>query len=394
MSAIDFSGPATSIPRTDLPVPADQEEQRLRVGFISHLDQTDDLHAVYGLNVELAQGLESLGYDSFWVATRHFNAGWSALPSPFAFYGAVAQATSRINLGTAVLPIIVDDPLRVAEEVAVLDYLSGGRLQLGLGKGVPSPGYHVFSRWGADRDSSFVEKTLQLAAALEGRPVADSETVVYPANHSLAGRLYHGTSNWDTIASAAEAGHGFILERFGSGDERIPENRAAFQRRQADSILHYRNQFEQQWGGRRTPRVVLSRSAWPGPDRDSALAEAAAATAHWNEFARSVGRLRQGLTPAEELLSDNVPWGDSAELAADLLADPTVLLSDELVLGIHPGRLDLDQTLRKAQVLIKEVIPLVQQGWVQARADWGAQVQEFGAERSGDQLGQWVRTSF
>ena len=369
------------LPRTQQPLDPGAETH-LRVGFLTHLDHTDDLDVVYAENLQLIQTLEALGYDSAWVATRQFHSGWANLPSPFAFYGAAAALTSRITLGTAVVPIIVDDPVRLAEEVSVLDHLSRGRLQLGLGKGVPSTGYPVFARWGNERDNDYLSKVEQLHWALQGSQVPDSDAKIHPPNEDLRGRIYHGTSTWSTIRRAAQLGDGFILERFGHGDERTPENRGAFLRRQADSILEYRSEFERAWGTTRTPHVVLSRSAWPAETTELALAEVTAATREWNALSRRVGRLPDGLSPADELLSDNVAWGTVDELVADLVADPSFALSDELVLGLHPGRYTLPQAVEKARVLIDEAYPLLDAEWRTARATLSTRVAEHDAQRA------------
>jgi alkanesulfonate monooxygenase SsuD/methylene tetrahydromethanopterin reductase-like flavin-dependent oxidoreductase (luciferase family) len=361
------------LPRTHHPVDP-SADRHLRLGFITHLDHTDDLDRVYAENLLFIQELERLGYDSAWVATRHFHSGWANLPSPFAFYGAAAALTSRITLGTAVVPIIVDDPVRLAEEASVLDHLSRGRLQLGLGKGVPSTGYHVFARWGHERDNDYLSKVEQLHWALRGEQVPDSQARIHPPNQDLRGRIYHGTSTWSTIRRAAQLGDGFILERFGNGDERTPANRPAFLRRQAESILEYRSEFTRTWGASRTPHVVLSRSAWPAETTASALAEVTEATREWNDFARSVGRLPAGLNPADELLSDNVAWGTADDLVADLTADPSFALSDELVLGLHPGRYTLPLAIEKARTLIDEAYPLLDAHWRRARATLGERV--------------------
>ncbi|KIP51684.1 LLM class flavin-dependent oxidoreductase [Leucobacter komagatae] len=342
--------------------------ERLRIGFITHLDQHDDTATIYRENIRLFQELEQQGYDSGWIASRHFGAGWAALPSPYAFLGALAANTERIGLGTAVLPIIFDDSVRVAEELSVIDHLSGHRLLAGLGKGVPSDSYQVFEAYKPDRDRSFEEKIERLHWALEGNQVENGSSSIYPANEALKGRLFHGSSNIDTIRFAARSGDGFILERFGNGAERDAAKRQAFQQRQADSVLEYRRVFREVWGEERTPYVVTSRTAYPAATTAAALAESSTRVAHWNRFAALAGRVNLEDSIEDQLLSDNYIWGDPAALAADLLADPTVLLTDELVLGIHPARHTIDETLEKARILIDEVVPLVREGWAAGRA--------------------------
>lgn len=81
--------------------------------------------------IELA---EALGFDSFWVAEHHFHE-YGAIPRPPIWLAAAAQRTKRIKLGSAVVVLPFDNPLRVAEDYAMLDILSGGRLILGVGSG-------------------------------------------------------------------------------------------------------------------------------------------------------------------------------------------------------------------------------------------------------------------
>ncbi len=81
--------------------------------------------------VELA---ERLGYDSVWVAEHHFT-NYVMLPAPLMFLTAAAQRTRTIRLGTAVLPLPFYHPLRLAEDVAMADLLSEGRLNVGIGRG-------------------------------------------------------------------------------------------------------------------------------------------------------------------------------------------------------------------------------------------------------------------
>jgi alkanesulfonate monooxygenase SsuD/methylene tetrahydromethanopterin reductase-like flavin-dependent oxidoreductase (luciferase family) len=71
---------------------------------------------------------ERLGFDSAWVRHRHLQFGIS---SPVAVLAAAAQRTARIELGTAVIPLGWENPLRLAEDLATVDVLSGGRLNPG-----------------------------------------------------------------------------------------------------------------------------------------------------------------------------------------------------------------------------------------------------------------------
>jgi alkanesulfonate monooxygenase SsuD/methylene tetrahydromethanopterin reductase-like flavin-dependent oxidoreductase (luciferase family) len=116
----------------------------LRLGFLTHLHGAGEPRQLFRDYVELFVAGEELGFDSGWVAQHHFDASAGGLPSPFPFLAAVAERTSRIRLGTAVVTLPLEDPIRVAEDAAVLDALSCGRVELGVGSGTDpatGPGY-------------------------------------------------------------------------------------------------------------------------------------------------------------------------------------------------------------------------------------------------------------
>lgn len=82
---------------------------------------------------EQARYAESLGYESIWLPENHF--GEHALPDPLTLLAAVAGATQNLRLGTTSYLLTLRNPLQAAEQVAVLDQLSGGRVMLGVGRG-------------------------------------------------------------------------------------------------------------------------------------------------------------------------------------------------------------------------------------------------------------------
>lgn len=84
--------------------------------------------------LEQVEVAESLGFDSFWIAEHHFHE-YGAVPRPPIWMAAAAQRTKRIKLGSAVVVLPFDNPLRIAEDYAMVDTISGGRLMLGVGSG-------------------------------------------------------------------------------------------------------------------------------------------------------------------------------------------------------------------------------------------------------------------
>src|SRR4051794_28916670 len=82
---------------------------------------------------ELAQVAEAAGFDTITIGQHHFRQGDPA--TPLAVMAAIAARTSRIRLSTGVFILPMHDPLQVAEQVAIIDEISGGRAALGAGIG-------------------------------------------------------------------------------------------------------------------------------------------------------------------------------------------------------------------------------------------------------------------
>ncbi|MBI3965456.1 MAG: LLM class flavin-dependent oxidoreductase [Chloroflexi bacterium] len=78
---------------------------------------------------------DRLGFDYAWIAEHHFSSGYGILPDPFVYLAYLADKTERLRLGTAVMTLPLNDPLRVVENAAFIDILTNGRFALGLGSG-------------------------------------------------------------------------------------------------------------------------------------------------------------------------------------------------------------------------------------------------------------------
>ncbi len=97
--------------------------------------------------LELGPLAESLGYDGLWINEEHFGQGSRVCLSPILLATALAMRTSRIRIGFSVLVLPLFEPIRLAEEIAALDVLSEGRVDLGFSRGNTS---RYFEAWGLD----------------------------------------------------------------------------------------------------------------------------------------------------------------------------------------------------------------------------------------------------
>ena len=87
---------------------------------------------------------DRVGFDTVWLGELHFSRGFSILASPLMVLAAAAQRTSRIRLGTAVTLLPLHNPVKIAEEAAICDLLSNGRLEFGVGRGTAPLHYNGY----------------------------------------------------------------------------------------------------------------------------------------------------------------------------------------------------------------------------------------------------------
>ena len=108
----------------------------MKVGIFDHLDRSDvPLAQLYEERLQLIEAADALGIDSYHLAEHHWNPVGMA-PLPGVFLGAVAARTKRIRLGPLAYALAFHNPLILAEEVSMLDHMSGGRFELGIGRGI------------------------------------------------------------------------------------------------------------------------------------------------------------------------------------------------------------------------------------------------------------------
>lgn len=185
---------------------------------------------VYREETKLALLAEDLGFDVVWAVEHHFY-DYSFCPDNTEWLAYVAGRTRRIDVGTAAIIMPWNEPLRVAEKVALLDHVSEGRLRFGMGRGLSRREYSHFR--GIEMDESrgrFDEGSLMVQAALESG-VIQGDGPFYPQpptpirpkpERSFAGRTYAVASSDDSVEAAAKLKAAMVMFADRSWKSRLP----------------------------------------------------------------------------------------------------------------------------------------------------------------------------
>src|SRR5919199_3812746 len=107
----------------------------MQFGLFFVMQRPDHLSERYIYETELAQmvAADELRYDSVWIAEHHFSS-FGVCSAPQVLGAAVAGQTKRLRIGMGITLLPLHNPVQIAEELAVLDQLSGGRLEIGIGR--------------------------------------------------------------------------------------------------------------------------------------------------------------------------------------------------------------------------------------------------------------------
>jgi alkanesulfonate monooxygenase SsuD/methylene tetrahydromethanopterin reductase-like flavin-dependent oxidoreductase (luciferase family) len=116
----------------------------MKFGIFDYIDQRDEpLHKMYDDRMTLLKAAEDAGFYGYHL-TEHHMTPLSSTPSPSVFLAAAARETRRIRLGALLYLLPLYHPIRLLEEICMLDHLSGGRVDFGVGRGVAPPEFEAF----------------------------------------------------------------------------------------------------------------------------------------------------------------------------------------------------------------------------------------------------------
>lgn len=238
----------------------------MHVGFEAAFQNLgEDSDAVF-LRKEIAVCVdaESYGFDSVWVTEHHFS-DYGLIPDPLLLLSHIAGRTSSVRLGTAVLVLPWHDPLRLAEQVLLADHLSGGRLVVGIGRGLSKEEFEGLRVPIEESRARFEECAALLLAALGTGVVEGGEITRQPRRElrprpfdSFSGRVFSASVSPDSAP---------LVARLGLGSMHIVV-------KPLELIAQDVNRHRQTWAeinGGTAPRPLLSANVVVDPSRDRAL---------------------------------------------------------------------------------------------------------------------------
>jgi alkanesulfonate monooxygenase SsuD/methylene tetrahydromethanopterin reductase-like flavin-dependent oxidoreductase (luciferase family) len=141
----------------------------LEFGIFDHLDRNDlPLRDYYEQRLQVIEAFDRLGFYAYHVAEHHCTPLGMA-PSPSVFLSAIAQRTRRLRLGTFVYALPAHHPLRVLEEICMLDHMSGGRLEIGFGRGSVPYEISFYGQNAEERQQIYAERLELILTAFTAR---------------------------------------------------------------------------------------------------------------------------------------------------------------------------------------------------------------------------------
>lgn len=338
---------------------------RLRLGFLTHVQGRTDLSTTYRNAQELFVAADELGFDVGWVAQHHVPNGGGGLSSPWTFLAHAAARTRRIRLATAITILPLEHPVRLAEDVSVVDTLSGGRVEIGVGSGYGPQEYAAFGVDFEHKRELTTEGLAVVRAALSNQEVGAPGFTIQPPAGDFTDRIWQGVFSGAGARYAAVSGSNLLLNRATYGYE---EPTDTVQRPWAD-------EFVAAWSHPHRPRIGLSRFIFPAKDKRSALAQIASGVLRAAEGFVARGQFPGGLTTEDYLRRFHAFYGHPDEIVQALRDERVLPVATDLIAQFNPAVPDHDAAIRALELIATEVAPAL--GW--SPAGTGTQVTELAA---------------
>ncbi|WP_445169069.1 LLM class flavin-dependent oxidoreductase [Mycolicibacterium sp. Dal123E01] len=370
-----------------------QPGKQFTLGFFTQVPSPADRPArrTYDELIESIVAAEELGYDSVWIGQHHFSPEDGGVPSPLVVLAAAAARTKRIQLGTAVVALPFEHPIRLAEDLSVLDEISGGRVQVGLGGARGD--LQAFNTFGVDfsaRHELFDRNLEILHLLLEGRDstefaettnvhstagtsrdqLSSSDSVagqqasadvepkrLYPGVPSLRGRLWQTASSEERARKIAHNGNGLMIGAF---HDHVIFHQLRF-------IVGYLEEWLALHGNLEDARIGAQRFTFHGESADAIAEELGAHVAATQRTLDDRFPQLGALSP-KEYLREITRTGTARDIVAQLQEDPALLgfVTDffpttGLFPSVRTGTAGADLDIERLRIFAEEIAPEL--GW-------------------------------
>ena len=329
----------------------------IRLGFFTRLLDQADAAERYRLAIAQIVHAERCGFDTAWVAQHHFHEDEGGLPAPFVFLAQVAAQTTRLRLGTGIVTLPLELPIRVAEDAAVLDLMCGGRLEVGVGPGGNLSAYTAFELDSDERTALLVRHHRILIDAWAGRKLLGGDRL-YPPNPGLVDRVWQGTFNVEGARRAGAAGDGLMLSRTQPRPAGTPGlSLSEIQNPMIDAYLEALPQG-------RAPRILASRTVFVADDRDEALRLAEIGLVRQRALYATMGRTGfvEGMSVHDQIAATDIHIGKPDDVIASLRGDSVLARATDLTVQSHSIDPPHPFILRSIELVAELVAPAL--GWV------------------------------
>ncbi|MFF1418613.1 LLM class flavin-dependent oxidoreductase [Streptomyces sp. NPDC058280] len=335
-----------------MPLPS---EPLRKLGFLTiGLFDGADPRRGHESTLEIIELGERLGFDSAWMRHRHLQYGIS---SPVAVLAAASQRTSRIELGTAVIPLGWENPLRLAEDLATVDILSGGRLNPGVSVGPPihydQVGHALYPDTAAIEDFSY-DRVQRLLDFVRGEPATDFSGTegfevfsdrVQPHAPGLGRRMWYGGASLRSAQWAGEHGMNLLTSSVVKAEESED-----FAEIQLSHIRTFRSHHSDGDRARVSQGLVVIPTDTASPEQ----------RAKYEEFARKrTPRTTTPQGPAHMMFAPDLV-GTSAQIAERLYSHAAFREIDEVAFAL-PFTFDHDDYVQILTDIATELGPAL--GW-------------------------------
>jgi luciferase family oxidoreductase group 1 len=317
--------------------------------------------------IDLMVAAEELGFASVWAAEHHFS-DYGLCPSPMLALAAVARLTSTIRLGTGIVVLPFHNPLRAAEELAFVDNLSGGRLEIGVGRGYRPRELDGFGVQLAET-RAIANEALEVMRQAWTQPEVNFSGTHFnfhdipvrpkPVQHPHP-RVYLGSLSPETFPLVGKLGVNLLFTPTFSEQEDIPLQ-----------IAQYQQAVRDHGDDPKDRRIGALRMVYVADTVDQAREEFGQAWERFHMVTQEQNAVRTGEVTAAETEKYRRATGNVDEAASRgsvLAGDPDHVIAklkemqdlwnlDELILWTRVGGLSKAKVLHSMELFSKHVMP-------------------------------------